>query len=236
MGKAEAIRIGVAVGNALLKVAFAPGCAACAAPLETPLDGCVCPRCWGAIEPPPKVDWPAGPLANAAAAGDYAGTLRQIVHALKYDGRRSLARPLAELMGVMGQDILEGADCIVPVPLHPWRRMRRGFNQASDLALALRRPVHPLLWRVRTTAPQARLTAVERRRNVSRAFRLSPLLSARTRNWLRGRTVVLIDDVRTTGATLHACAEVLAAAGAGEVRALTVAVRADYSSSGAIAP
>ena len=216
-----------------MKVTFAPDCAACATPLDMPLDGCVCARCWCAIEPAPNVAWPAGPLTKVAAAGDYAGTLRQIVHALKYDGRRSLARPLGELMGIMGQEVLDGADCIVPVPLHPWRRVRRGFNQASDLAVALGRPVHPLLWRVRATVPQAELTAGERRSNVSRAFRLSPLLSTRARDRLRGQTVVLIDDVRTTGATLHACAEVLAAAGAGEVRALTVAVRADYSSSGA---
>jgi ComF family protein len=225
MGKAEAVRVGIAAANTLLKLTLAPECAACGSPLVAPLDGCVCARCWSDLEPAPRVEWPTGPLVKAIAAGDYTGSLRQIVHAFKYDGRRSLARPLANLMRGSGQGVLDGADCVVPVPLHPWRRMRRGFNQAADLAVALGPPADRLLWRVRATLPQADLSAADRRRNVSRAFRLSPLVRAGTRAALRGQVVVLIDDVRTTGATLHACAEVLAAAGVREVRALTVAVR-----------
>lgn len=229
MGKAETIRAGVAIVNTLLTATFAPECAACAAPLASPLDGCICGRCWGSIEPAPVVEWPAGPLAKASAAGDYIGSLRQIIHAFKYDGRRSLARPLAGLMRASGRDVLDAADCVVPVPLHPWRRVRRGFNQATDLAAWLGPPVRPLLWRVHATRPQANLSADDRRRNVRRAFRMSPLARARTRGDIHGQVVVLVDDVRTTGATLHACAEALAAAGAGEVRALTVAVRGVYS-------
>ena len=196
MGKTEAIRAGVALANTLLTVTFAPECAACASPLALPLDGCVCSRCWSSIKPAPQVAWPAGPLVNAAAAGEYTGSIRQIVHAFKYDSRRSLARPLADLMRASGQDVLDQADCIVPVPLHPWRRMRRGFNQAADLAVALGPPVRRWLWRVRATAPQADLSAAERRRNVRRAFRLSPLVRADLRSALRGQVVVLVDDVR----------------------------------------
>ena len=210
----------------MLKVAFAPQCAACASPLESPFDGCVCPRCWLTIEPAPHVGWPAGPLTTAVAGGDYAGSLRQIVHAFKYDGRRSLAQPLGALMRTGGQTLLDGADCAIPVPLHPWRRIRRGFNQAADLAATLGLPVRPILWRSRATTPQADLTAAQRQRNVHNAFTLLPFASGRRRGELRGQIVVLVDDVRTTGATLHACAEVLAAAGVREVRALTAAVRA----------
>ena len=113
---------------------------------------------------------------------------------------------------------------MVPVPLHPWRRLYRGFNQAADLAAALPLPVVHALWRRRMTAPQTGLSAGGRRRNVRGAFRLSPLLRRRVmQTMIANRIVVLVDDVRTTGATLDACAHVLKDAGAKEVRALTVA-------------
>jgi ComF family protein len=162
---------------------------------------------------------------KAEAGGDYVGSLRNIVHAFKYDGRRSLAASLGIVMRQNARGVLDDADSVVPVPLHPWRRMRRGFNQASDLAATLGLPVRRLLWRTRATVPQADLTAADRRRNVASAFRLSPLLSSRARMELRGQIVVLVDDVRTTGATLHACAEVLDRAGVQQVRAITAAVR-----------
>jgi ComF family protein len=158
------------------------------------------------------------------AAGAYEGALRAIVHAYKYEGRRSLAGPLGRLMRSAGGDLLEGARCVVPVPLHAWRRMRRGFNQSTGLARTLGLPVVHALWRTRATIPQTGLTAAARRRNVRNAFRVSPLLSHRARaRWLTGQVVLLVDDVRTTGATLEACAEVLKEAGATEVRALTAA-------------
>ncbi len=125
-----------------------------------------------------------------------------------------------------GQALLDDVRCAVPVPLHPWRRLQRGFNQASLLASALDVPVVHALWRARRTAPQSGLTAAARQRNVRDAFRPSPLLSsAACEEWLEGAVVVLVDDVRTTGATLNACADVLKKAGVQEVRALTAAVR-----------
>jgi ComF family protein len=129
------------------------------------------------------------------------------------------------MMRRAGSEVLSDADCVVPVPLHPWRRLMRGFNQAADLAARLERPVVPALWRTRATAPQTGLTAAGRRRNVRGAFSLSPLFSQRVRDAkLVDRVVVLVDDVRTTGATLEACARVLKDAGAREVRALTTAL------------
>jgi ComF family protein len=175
-----------------------------------------CPRC---RRGPTFVD--AG-----RCAGDYDGALRHIIHAFKYDGRRSLAEPLGRMMRKAGADLLGDATCVVPVPLHPWRRMRRGFNQAADLATQLDVVVVHALWRARATAAQAGLTAAARRRNVRRAFRISALLRSSARNaFIDGHVVVLVDDVRTTGATLNACAEVLKQAGAREVRALTAAGR-----------
>ena len=123
-----------------------------------------------------------------------------------------------------GSDVLAGAQCAVPVPLHPWRRLRRGFNQATDLASTTGLPVVRALWRIRSTHSQTGLTAAARRRNVRDAFRLSPLLTPSAVDLhVAGNIVVLVDDVRTTGATLDACARVLKQAGAREVRALTVA-------------
>jgi predicted amidophosphoribosyltransferase len=176
-------------------------------------------------------------ITIGAAGGHYEGALRDIIHAFKYEGRRSLAPPLGQLMREAGAALLKDADCVVPVPLHPWRRMRRGFNQAVDLARTLDRPVVHALWRLHSTPPQMGLPARARRTNVRDAFILSPwfvrgaalsgptTLGERSRHGppLDNRVVVLIDDVKTTGATLNACANVLRGAGVREVRALTVA-------------
>jgi ComF family protein len=196
----------------------APLCHRCGDPLlswraiDVTLERCaVCRR------RPPVIDL-------ARAAGEYEGTLRDIIHAFKYEGRRTLAAPLGRMMREGGADVLRDAACVVPVPLHPWRRVRRGFNQAADLARTLDVPVVHALWRARATESQAGLTARERRRNVRDAFRMSPLLRPRVRaTRIADATVVLVDDVRTTGATLDACAGVLKDAGAREVRALTLA-------------
>jgi len=207
--------------NGVLTVAFAPACAACDRVLDAPLDGPVCGFCWSGVQPLAQSDTaPTDHVDAWQAAGEYDGSLREIIHAFKYDGRRSLASPLAALMRDRGADLLHVADLIVPVPLHPWRRLRRGFNQADDLARRLDRPVCRALWRTRATAPQAGLRPAQRRRNVRAAFRVSPFVD---RSHLEDARVVLVDDVRTTGATLDACAAVLKTAGVRAVSALTVA-------------
>jgi competence protein ComFC len=165
---------------------------------------------------------------RARAVGGYDGALRQIVHALKYEGRRSLARPLAELMRIRGADMLTGADWAVPVPLHPSRRRERGFNQAADLASHLGVPVCPALRRHRATRTQTELPAARRHANVRGAFAValgSPRGNAAPMagETIEGSIVVLVDDVSTTGATLDECARVLKEAGVREVRALTAA-------------
>jgi ComF family protein len=200
----------------------------------------VCDTCWSAIarwSPPwctccgqPVAAWRASAercprcrripgALSVRVVGPYEGRLRDVLHAFKYDGRRSLAPTLAALLRAQAADTLAGADVLVPVPLHRARRRSRGFNQAHDLAAALGPPVVAALRRVRATVAQTALTAGARRRNVRGAFALAPAaLDAIT-----GRVVVLVDDVITTGATLEACAAILRAAGAAEVRAVTVA-------------
>ena len=153
--------------------------------------------------------------------GLYDGALRAIVHALKYEGRRSLARELSERMRLRCDAVLAGADVAVPVPLHPSRRRERGFNQALDLARGLGLPVSLALRRVRATGSQIALPAAERRRNVHEAF--APSRLPWRRRVIDDRVVVLVDDVSTTGATLDECARVLKAMGAREVRAVTAA-------------
>jgi len=157
-------------------------------------------------------------ITRCRAIGEYEGRLRAIVHALKYEGRRSLAAPLAARMRERGQFVLAGADAVVPVPLHPSRRRERGFNQAADLAKHLGPRVCPALTRIRPTVPQAMLAAGRRHGNVRGAFAPTRALAG-----MAGQVVVLVDDVTTTGATLEACARALQEGGVGEVRALTAA-------------
>jgi ComF family protein len=228
--------------NALMSVVLAPACAACARPLDNPLESAVCDRCWsgiGVLQPPycgvcgdPLLTWRSVDegyrcelcrvrrphIAAGRAIGDYTGPLRAIVHALKYDRRRSIARPLGALLRSHALPILGGADLAVPVPLHWGRRWRRGFSQAHELAIGLGLPVRGVLKRRRYTRSQTGLSAAERNANVREAFVLS-----RRAGPLDGLCVVLVDDVSTTGATLEACARVLKEGGVREVRALTAA-------------
>jgi len=139
------------------------------------------------------------------------------VHALKYDRRATVARRLAAMMAAAGTDVLSGTDALVPVPLHRSRERSRGFNQARELARHVGVPVLEALVRARKTEPQADLPAARRSANVRGAFRLVAGVD------VEGLTLVLVDDVSTTGATLNGCAGTLLAAGASEVRALTAA-------------
>jgi ComF family protein len=232
-----------ALADALLAVLIASPCAACGEVLERPTAGPVCARCWQSIlpVPPPVCDTCGDPLPawrtislvratcarcrrtpryvdRARAAGLHEGAMRAIVHALKYEGRRSLAAPLGVLMRERGDEVISLAEAAVPVPLHATRRLERGFNQAADLANHLGLPLVAALRRSRRTADQVGLPAGRRHANVRRAFKATDAAAV-----LANRTVLLVDDVTTTGATLNACAHALKSAGIAEVLALTAA-------------
>jgi ComF family protein len=155
-------------------------------------------------------------ISIGRSIGPYDGVLRDIIQALKYDGRRSLAVPLARRMRSAGADVLREAAAVVPVPLHPIRQYSRGFNQAAELARSLGPDLLHALRRTRATVTQTDLPEAQRHANVNGAFALRRAVP-------QGSVLVIVDDVSTTGATLDACARVLLDAGAREVRGLTAA-------------
>lgn len=163
-------------------------------------------------------------LAGIRSALLFSGPVRPAIHALKYKQARDLAQPLVELMLPSWRYLPQAVDAITPVPLHPARQRERGYNQSQLLAAILGPAVgvavdDQILERTRHTAPQVTLNAQARRQNVAEAFSIRP---DRAQQAL-GRRFVLIDDVCTTGSTLGACAEALAAAGAQQVWAFTLA-------------
>lgn len=151
------------------------------------------------------------------------GPTRASVHALKYGGELRLVGPLADLMATRWRRSGIGGDILVPVPVHAQRRRQRGFDQAELLARGLGHrlhlPVVPALERAARTTAQHQLGRRARLTNVSHAFCVAP----RRADGVKGRWLVLIDDVVTSGATLAGCARTLYEAGAFAVSALTLA-------------
>jgi ComF family protein len=198
-----------------------PVCVACGLPRLGPASDDAPPpgdtagaRCGICRAAPPAFDY-------ARSAALYAGPLREALHALKFRGKRALARPLAELvLEVAGPVFAPDVEALVPVPLAGARLRARGFNQADLIAervgAALAIPVRGR-WLVRTreTAPQSDLGPTEREANVRGAFAAA--------RGAAGRHVVLIDDILTTGATAGECARALRTAGARRVGVATVA-------------
>ena len=190
-----------------------PWCARCGLPFPHPMgDDAICPDC--------ARDRPSWDRARAVLRYDKHS--RRLVLALKHADRTHLARALGGWMRRAGAELLDGADLVLPVPLHWTRLFARRYNQAGLLAQAIRAaggpPVAPdWLVRRRRTPSQGRLGAAARARNVRGAFAL------RTGRSIRGKRIVLIDDVLTTGATVEECARVLRRGGAEFVGVLTLA-------------
>lgn len=153
--------------------------------------------------------------------GAYEGALRELIHLYKYGRVQTLAKPLGDLLAA-ALPREERFDAVTAVPLHWRRQWQRGFNQSELLArqMAARygMPVVHALRRVRATETQAGLSNTRRRQNVATAF-----ACGRGASELKGKRILLIDDVMTTGSTAAACARVLKGAGAAKVALLAVA-------------
>lgn len=155
----------------------------------------------------------------------YRGTVRRAIHALKYDGQKRLAEPLGLLLAQAFKHYRMHADAIIPLPLHIQRQQARGYNQAELLARICARHLKipcldKLIIRRRATRAQVGLNSRERRQNVEGAFELASSFPTRS---LAGCTLLLIDDVCTTGATLEACASPLYQVGIQEIWGLVLA-------------
>jgi ComF family protein len=160
------------------------------------------------------------PFSRARAVAFYDGLVLQAIHRLKYQRQLIYAKFLGQILAAAGAlELVNAADLLVPVPLHPRRLRRRGFNQAILLARTF--PDLPLglevLVRRRPTLPQLKLSPQERQINVKGAFAV-PDPSA-----INGKSILLVDDVYTTGATVKECARALRRAGVAKVEILTVA-------------
>ena len=180
-----------------------------------------CPDCGKSLDHHPSCDDLAPELLALHSVFRFEGVIKKAVHQFKYNNLRDIAAPLGGFLADYLKFNNLAGDALVPVPLHKSRLRDRGYNQSELLALMLHRLTDlPLfldaLKKVKPTPPQAKSISVEARQlAVVDAFKCY-------NNKLKGRRVILIDDVATSGATLSACAKVLAAAGVSEVRALTL--------------
>jgi ComF family protein len=236
-------------GTRLADLLSPPSCLACGAPLgAAPSDLLLCAPCAGKIRPVDARLHCRSCLRPLAAPGDgrhlclacraepppvdrllavwwYESPLAEVLRRLKYGRLEALARPL--VAASIAREIcvhFEAVDLVAPVPLPLWRQLGRGFNQAESLACPLaERLARPLFdglrRRLGATARQARLGRAGRLRLLAAGFRLR----AASRERLAGKSVLLVDDIVTTGATLRAAAAALRRGGAREVLALALA-------------
>ena len=233
-----------ALGRMALDQLYPPVCLACDAAIADP--DAICPACFARLRPITRpfcpvlglpFEVPMGPEARSAEAiADpppfdrarsavlYNGVARALVSRLKYGDRPEIGRLCGRLMAAAGRDFWAEKPLLVPVPLHRGRLFVRRFNQSAELARDVGRLTglecdHHLVIRRRATRHQVGLSGDQRRRNLDGAFALAPDALLR----LRGRPIVLVDDVITTGSTMRTIARVLKRGGVDRVDVLSFA-------------
>lgn len=228
-------------GSPLFEISRLPVCRQCLDAMR-PISGGVCSICGERIFSPYALSSSGGEprcglcrrvepaFVQATAYGSYESGLRELVHLLKYGGVRPaanvLGRMLTEAIATLEPELPSDTVVLIPVPLHRSKLRRRGFNQAELIARAALK-VHPsrdryrlcagALERKRDTTSQTGLTSHQRRENLRGAFGVVQGEA------VKGREVLVVDDVYTTGATVSECARVLRRAGATKVWVATVA-------------
>lgn len=208
---------------ALLDLIYPPRCPVCRRPVDS--HGAWCPVCLAAVLAQRDLNLPGRRIAFLAACRvlcDYAGGVKKLIHALKFRDQTRAADALAWLLAAkLDTRRLHGIQAVVPVPLHPGRRSERGYNQTELIfrrwAEARGWPWTEALVRTRPTQPQWELSPAERRRNIRGAFAVAHP------DRIAGKTILLVDDIVTTGITMSECAKTLKKAGAARVIGLALA-------------
>ncbi len=226
--------------NGLLSLFYPTECAGCGRYLKDFKHLYVCPQCYDDLKYFPAVNCPvcAKPIHSEHAdgcrecgerknhfsyikpAGVYEGALKEIIHYMKFNNKKGLAKVAAGFMVErISPDVFKGADMLVPAPLSREALDGRGYNQTENVAYFISKqtgiPLVNAVKKIKETAPQNTLDRKERMRNLKGAFETAVDVA--------GKTVIIVDDVFTTGATVNEIAKALVNSGAAEVRAVVIA-------------